>query len=256
MSRYILFFLVALFLLACEESASPVIKDPQPALPLTAQDVIARSVAYHGGDAYDTAEVSFIFRDRKYTGGWNHGAYEFTRSFTRNEQDVQDILTADSFQRLIDGKVTAVPDTMVPKYSASVNSVWYFAYLPFRLMDPAVQARLLGEHNIDGTSYYKVEVTFSQEGGGEDFEDVFVYWFDQEDYSLDYLAYSYAEDHGIGLRFREAFHLQEVAGIRFQDYVNYKADPTTWNVADLDSAFTVGALDTLSLIELEEIKAL
>lgn len=249
-----MFVLSAMLLIACSDP-------PSPDLPVStkrirsAEEIIQQSVEYHGGIAYDTAEIQFSFRGKQYAGSWNHGMYRFSRSFSENRHHITDLLTNETFTRLINGQVTAVPDSMERKYSASVNSVWYFAYLPFRLLDPAVQARTLGQSNMHGASYHKVEVTFSEKGGGEDFEDVYVYWFDQSDYSLDYLAYSFAEDDGIGLRFRKACDSQRVSGILFQDYVNYRADPTEWEVADLDSAYRIGALDTLSVILMEDIRS-
>lgn len=224
--------------------------------PITAvspAEIISQSVLFHGGVAYDTANISFEFRDRTYQGNWNRGAYSFEREFQSNGQMVNDLLTNESFERRIDGQIVVVPDTMVPKYSASVNSVWYFALLPYRLLDPAVQADDLGEATIEEKTYHKVKVTFAAEGGGEDFEDVFVYWFDQEDYSLDYLAYSYLEEDGLGIRFRKAINPRRVGSILFQDYINYKADPALFDVQQLDSAFSAGKLDTLSMIELENV---
>jgi hypothetical protein len=96
-------------------------------------------------------------------------------------------------------------------------------------------------------------VTFRQESGGEDFEDVFVYWFATDDYSMDFLAYSYHTDGG-GMRFRKAKNKRTVNGLVFQDYDNYKADPDTYNVEELDKAFENAKLELLSKIELENIE--
>lgn len=92
---------------------------------------------------------------------------------------------------------------MALKYYNSVNSVHYFAYLPQGLNDKAVQKELLGEVVLKGEPYYKVRVTFAQEGGGNDYEDVFIYWFHKQKFTMDYLAYEFHVDGG-GMRFREA----------------------------------------------------
>lgn len=250
MFRIIVLFVSILLVVGCGPSSdSSEIRHPD-----TAGEYIAASVAFHGDSAYDTARINFIFRDKHYEGTWNRGAYLFNRSFEQDSQLVQDLLSNESFERMINGEAVAVPDTMATKYSSSVNSVWYFALLPFRLLDPAVQLRELPASIIREKSYHTIEVTFAAEGGGEDFEDVFVYWVDKKDFSLDYLAYSYAEDHGLGLRFREALNPRRVGGILFQDYVNYKADPALYEVHELDVAFNEGKLDTLSMIELEELR--
>lgn len=250
MVQFIILLSSLFFITSCASST-----DSSQSLPVSSpSEWIAASVDFHGGTAYDTARIRFVFRDREYEGTWNRGAYLFSRRFEQDSQLVEDLLSNESFERMINGQSIEVPDTMAAKYSSSVNSVWYFAMLPYRLLDPAVQTKGLGESTLREKTYQKIEVTFASEGGGEDFEDVFVYWFDKEDYSLDYLAYSYAEDHGLGLRFREAINPRRVGGILWQDYVNYKADPTLYEVHQLDAAFNEGKLDTLSLIELEEVK--
>lgn len=250
MIRFSIRLLTILFVTSCSSTSDS--SKIQP--PTTPGGYIEASVGFHGGEAYDTARIHFVFRDRVYEGTWNSGAYLFSRAFEQDSQQVKDVLSNESFERIINGKVVDVADSMATKYSSSVNSVWYFALLPFRLLDPAVQLQDLGESSIRGKAYHKVEVTFAAEGGGEDFEDVFVYWFDKEDYSMDYLAYSYAEDDGLGIRFREAINPRRVGGILWQDYVNYKADPALYEVHELDEAFDQGKLDTLSMIELEEVK--
>lgn len=250
MIRFIILFGSILLIASCA-SPSESTETQQISTP---EAYIDASVKFHGGAAYDTARIKFVFRDKEYEGTWNRGAYLFNRRFEQDSQLVEDMLSNESFERMINGQVVNVPDTMAAKYSSSVNSVWYFALLPFRLLDPAVQLQDLGESSIRGKVYHKVEVTFAAEGGGEDFEDVFVYWFDKEDYSLDYLAYSYAEDHGLGLRFREAINPRRVGEILWQDYVNYKADPGLLKVHELDAAFNAGKLDTLSMIVLENVE--
>ncbi|MEL7342249.1 MAG: hypothetical protein AAGM67_17335, partial [Bacteroidota bacterium] len=87
MSRNILFFAIAFIFISCEEG-EPTNTLPQQSSELSAEEIIANSVAFHGGGSYDTAEVAFSFRDRTYTGGWNQGAYQFSRNFTQNGEQV------------------------------------------------------------------------------------------------------------------------------------------------------------------------
>ena len=112
----------------------------------------------------------------------------------------------------------------------AVNSVAYFALLPGLLRDPAVQMRSHGTETIRGEPYDRVEVTFAQEGGGRDYEDRYLYWFHADRHTMDYLAYSYvlgANETGpnaTGSRFREVIRVQDVGGVRMQDYRNFTAD--------------------------------
>lgn len=245
-----LLILVALFA-ACTRQADTT----QRQEPLTAQLIVDFAIDAHGGSAYSAAHVQYVFRDREYELFRRGGAYRYERRFEQEGSAVRDILSNESFIREIDGQPVAIADSFAFKYSNSVNSVHYFAQLPYGLNDPAVNKKYLGKIELKGKTYHKVEIKFQEEGGGKDFDDVFVYWIDAETFYVDYLAYSYETDGG-GLRFREAYNPRTVAGIRFQDYVNYKADVKAWTVQELDRAFEEGALVELSRIELEDIEAL
>lgn len=222
---------------------------------LTAQNIIDHSIEAHGGSAFETAHVQYVFRDREYELFRRGGAYRYERRFEQEGSPVRDVLSNEGFIREINGQPTALSDSFVSKYSNSVNSVHYFAQLPYGLNDAAVNKEYLGTVELKGKTYHKVEISFQEEGGGKDFDDIFVYWIDAETFYVDYLAYSYATDGG-GLRFREAYNPREITGIRFQDYVNYKADTKVWTVHDLDRAFEEGKLTELSRIELENVEAL
>jgi len=221
----------------------------------TAQSIVDSTISVHGGNLYDQSFVSFTFRDRKYTRSRNHGMYTFERIFTNPDdtsQMIRDVLTNEGFTREINGEQVAVHDTMASKYSNSINSVIYFAMLPYRLNDEAVIKKYLGRFTINGIPYHKINVTFRKEGGGKDYDDVFIYWIHPETYTMDYLAYSFHVDGG-GIRFREAINPRVVAGIRFQDYINYKM-PDIYPVSKADSFFVEGKLEKLSEILLEDLE--
>jgi hypothetical protein len=95
-------------------------------------------------------------------------------------------------------------------------------------------------------------VTFSEDGGGEDFDDVFIYWFNQETNLIDYLAYSYHTDGG-GVRFRKAIRQHNVGGIVLQDYENYQPADKNTPVEDMENLFKEGKLELLSEIVLENV---
>ena len=221
----------------------------------TAQAAVDQAIAFHGGAAFDSTSLQFIFRNRLYKRQRKGGRYQYERIFTNPDdstEQVHDVLTNDGFSREVNGQPSAVEDSMAFKYSNSINSVIYFALLPYRLNDPAVFKKYLGESTINGKTYHKVQVTFAEEGGGKDFEDVFHYWFDKETHQMAYLAYSYLTDGG-GIRFREAFNPRRVGGILFQDFVNYKMDKTL-PLESADSLFASGKMEKLSEIVLEEVK--
>ena len=124
---------------------------------------------------------------------------------------------------------------------------------PYGLNATPVNKYLLGEEEIKNKTYYKIRVTFNKEGGGEDFEDVFIYWVDKETFKVKYLAYSYNEDDGVGMRFREAYNERFIEGIRFVDYNNYKSSDGLMALIDLGKIFEKNKLNLLSKIELKNI---
>lgn len=233
------FFLITVFL-SCNSA------------PDDSQTIIDRAIALAGGENYDNTEVEFQFRDREYGYKREGGRFEYVRLFKDSSSVIRDVVSNDGFMREIDGVKVNVVDSMARKYLNSVNSVIYFAMLPYGLNDAAVNKAYLGTKTLDDKEYHKIRVTFNQEGGGDDFEDVFIYWIGTEDHNINYLAYEFHVDGG-GIRFRKAYNERYVGGIRFVDYVNYK--PAAGQpVEDTDDAYTRGELEELSKIELKDIK--
>ncbi|TYA78555.1 DUF6503 family protein [Seonamhaeicola marinus] len=219
---------------------------------LTAKAIIDRAMEVSGGNKVSNSTIDFNFRNIHYTAYRNNGIFELGRIFIKENDTIVDWLTNIGFQRTINRELIKVADSMVPRYSASVNSVHYFSVLPYGLNDAAVNKNYISEVKIKGETYHKIRITFNEDGGGEDFDDVFLYYVNKENFKVDYLAYSYAEDHGIGLRFREAYNERIVKGIRFVDYNNYKSEGEA-KLEDLETLFEANKLKLLSKIELKEV---
>ncbi|WP_026461359.1 DUF6503 family protein [Adhaeribacter aquaticus] len=216
------------------------------------QVIVDKAIAAHGGDKFLQLQVAFDFRDKHYESIRRDGVYTYTRSFSDTTGQVKDVLTNSSFTRTINGQVKDLPAERVKAFSASVNSVIYFALLPFGLNDPAVTKEYLGSATIKNVPYHKVKVTFKQEGGGTDFQDEFLYYINQKTYVLDYFAYTYQTDGG-GIRFRQAINPQQIGGILFQDYINFEpvGKIDFW---EIEKEFESGKLKELSRIELKNIQ--
>jgi uncharacterized protein DUF6503 len=229
-----------------------IISCKQVETPLTAQAIIDEAIATSCNGNCDHATIDFTFRDRRYVSKRDGGNYQFERITTDSSGITHDILTNDGFQRYKNDTLIKVPDSMVTRYSNSINSVHYFAQLPYGLNAPAAKKELVGEAIIKGEPYFKIFVKFSKEGGGNDFEDEFVYWIHKENYTVDYLAYNYTTDEG-GIRFREAYNVRVVNGIRFVDYNNFKPKSLDVALTELDDLFEKGELNFLSKIETESV---
>jgi hypothetical protein len=203
----------------------------------TAQSIVDECIEVYGGKKYDDLDADFDFRNMHYTIKNKDGKYTYTRmQIDSSGHKIEDVVTNDSFERKIDGVKTSVPDSMGAKYTSSVNSVAYFFLLPKPLNDPAVSKELVGTSKIKGKEYDKIKVKFSEEGGGKDHQDVFMYWIEKKSKSMDYFAYSY-ETNGGGIRFREAFNQKTQNGIKYSDYRNYGFEDLKTKLEDLDVLF-------------------
>lgn len=216
--------------------------------------IIDQAIEFSGGESYDNSSITFEFRDKSYSSKKHDNYWEMSRSFSDSLGIYKDTHSSKGFQRTINDSITQVHDSMAFKYIESINSVFYFALLPYKLNDKAVISEYLGQEKIEGTSYFKIRIRFNEEGGGVDHEDEFIYWFDTKDYSLDFLAYSFQVNGG-GKRFRKAYNERVINGIRFADYENYKPeDDSKYTLEQLAHAFTTRKLKLLSTIELKKIK--
>ena len=213
-----------------------------------AQQVVDQAIAAHGCELLSDATVSFDFRGRTYAVSKNQNNYIYTRAWTDSTgYTVDSLLNSTELIRYTNGGLVAVSEEMKGKYANSVNSVLYFFQLPCLLNDPAVIKKYAGEISIEGQVYDQIEVRFMAQGGGEDFEDVYMYWFNKKTLRMDYLAYNYQVEGG-GTRFRKAINQRSIDGYLVQDYINYKAEDKFLPLTTLPGLLEEGKLKELSKI--------
>lgn len=219
-----------------------------------AEKIVDRAIEAHGGSAFSSSKIEFDFRNIHYSILKTPDRFEYIREFTDSTGNVIDLLNNDGFVRTVNGaKIDTLSEEWIGKYSRSVNSVAYFAFLPYGLNDPSVFKKSLGETEINGEKYDLIKVTFAEEGGGDDFDDEFLYWIGTEDSIVDFMAYSYHTDGG-GVRMREVSGVNEVGGIRFQNYLNLKPADESEPVEKMQKLYESGDLELLSEINLENIR--
>ena len=218
-----------------------------------AQRIIDQAIAAHGGEALAQVHISFDFRKKHYEVKLNQGKFVYESSGKDSIGFVHDVLTNQSFTRSVDGQPLKLSEEDQSRYGNSLNSVVYFVLLPYPLNDPAVNQAYLGETTLEGEPYHKIRVTFSQEGGGDDFDDEYIYWIHRERHTMDYLAYSFEVDGG-GTRFRKAYNPREIGGIRFDDYINYESTVDDFALKDYDRLFEEGKVRELSRIETKHVE--
>jgi hypothetical protein len=221
---------------------------------LTAQQIIDKTMHSSGADKVANATIKFTFRTKEYTAIRKQGVFELSKQyFTADSLKVKQVLSNTGYLRFINNKTVPVVDSLIAASANAINSVHYFSVLPFGLNSPAVQKKLLKSTQIKGKEYYKLEIRFSEQGGGEDFEDVFLYWIEKESFLIDYLAYSYHTNGG-GMRFRAVKNQNWTEGIRFVNYDNYKPVAPSIKFNTIDAAFRNKELKKVSEINLEGIE--
>ena len=242
--RYLSIFAILVLFASCQNEKEQ----------LSADEIINKTIATAGGDIYKNASIDFKFRDNQYKSVRNGGEFLLEREIidSLGVDTILDVVSNTGYKRFLNDSLITVPDSMVVKYTGSINSVHYFAHLPYGLNDKAVNKKLVGDAEINGMPYYQLKVTFSQNGGGTDHHDEFLYWIHKENFTIDYLAYKFHINEG-GLRFREAYNPRVIEGIRFVDYKNYTQDDFNTDLCQLDELFVEGKLKLLSKIETKDV---
>lgn len=215
-----------------------------------AHQIVNNAIAAHGGSAYDELNLAFDFRDRHYTASRKDGQFTYTREFTDTTGRIRDVLDNKGFTRFRNDKPVELSDEREGAFTRSVNSVIYFALLPYGLNDDPVNKVFVKETTIDGKPYDVIRVTFDAHEGGH--QDNYVYWFHRDQHTMDYFAYSYETDGG-GIRFRKAVNPRKEGGILWQDYINYRPEDESVPIDSLEAMFVTGKLRKLSEIRMENI---
>lgn len=243
-----LFFAITFIILACKTS-----KDVNSKInnDVEAERILTETINAHGGQLYDNAHYQFTFRENLYTFQNRGDNYKYTALKKKDGNTTYDILDNNGMQRILNDKDQNLSAADQTKYSGGINSVIYFATLPNKLQDPAVNTSYKGTMIIKNKNYEILEITFNQDGGGQDHDDTYLYWINKETHLIDYFAYNYAVGKG-GVRFRSAYNTRNVDGIVFQDYINFKAEVGT-PLLELPKLYESDQLKKLSVIATEHI---
>ncbi len=218
----------------------------------SADSIVRKSIDFYFPSGLENKKISFDFRNKSYAVERSQNKYIYTRSFDDSLGYIHDkLINSADFSRHINEQSVTVTDEWADKYTSSVNSVLYFFQIPYVLSDPAAFKKLLPDAEINGETYWSVKITFSEEHGGEDHDDEYIYWISQEDFSVDYLAYNYTVDGG-GVRFREAINQRRINNLLFQDYINYEVAIGT-PLESIPDLYEGGKLKELSKIINENI---
>ncbi len=260
--RALLYLGIAVALLTGCQASRPAGPAASTTSPLTTADstdrakaIIREAVRAAGLEDMDNQTVSFRFRDKHYRYRQQDGHYTYERWWTDTLTDdrIRDVLNNNGLTRYVNDQTVELTEKQQKAYGNSVNSVIYFAFMPWALLDPAVRPTYLGRDTIGGELLDLIHVGFATENGGDDSDDEFLYWFTPDGRQLKYLAYTHPG--GKSPRLREAYNERRANGITVRDYRNFATPGNTPLAVDrLATAYRRGELVLLSLIDLEEVR--
>ncbi len=216
-----------------------------------ANKIVDQSIAFYGMDQLIDKSIDFDFREFHYTIQLKESDYFYQRTFSNDSLGkVKDQLSNHGFVREVNGLVVPQTEKDSLKFANSVNSVAYFVLLPLKLNDPAVEKNYLRSITVNGKSYDQIKVKFKKEQGGDHFNDVFYFWFDQLDHSMDFFAYSEG-----GIRFRSVRTINRDGDFKIQDYDNLSSKPgEKLPLEDYGKLFEEDRLIKLSEIAIENLR--
>jgi hypothetical protein len=219
-----------------------------------AEGIIQEAVKKHGGASYQEAAVNFQFRDRQYRTVIDEGRYRYMRQYEDSSgAQIMEVLTNDSVYRKVNGKRVKLDDETRQGIKGSLNAINYFFLLPYHLTDQQVAPTYIDSVQVEGEPYHKIRVTFDQAEQSNAHEDIYLYWFHTDHYTMDYLAYQFFVNGG-GMRFRVANNVREKGGIRFQDYLNLAPKFDGADFRKIDSLYEEGDLKKVSEINKDSIQ--
>ncbi|NAS30785.1 hypothetical protein GTQ40_07370 [Flavobacteriaceae bacterium R38] len=211
-----------------------------------AEAILQKAIRAHGGTRYNAAAYQFVFRGDTYTFKSKEGSYLYAVKKQEKGKEIYDVIENGVFKRTINNEEKALSKGAVTRHYEALNSVVYFATLPHKLNDASVNKTYKGSTTIKGKTYDALEISFSGDHG-----DIFHFWIDQKTGIIDYFAYKFTAGGG-GTRFRSAYNPRTIDGIRFQDYINYKAASKV-AFSELPALYEAGKLKKLSNIDTEQI---
>ena len=218
----------------------------------TVKEIINKSIEVSGFNANEI-DITFDFRAYHYEFFRKDFYFTYARTTIKDDKKIRDEMSSSKgLERFVNSVPELLTDSLSMVYSNSLNSVMYFFQLPKPLLDGAVHSELLGEIKIEEATYWTIKVYFSEEGGGEDHQDEYRYWINQDTYEIDYLAYNYNSEGG-GIRFRKAINKKRIKGVLFQDYQNFRPSNKFESLDNLPQIYEKGLLLQISLIENKNI---
>ncbi|MGF1510766.1 MAG: DUF6503 family protein [Myxococcota bacterium] len=211
--------------------------------------LLEKTIQAHGARRLANSTYAFEFRGDRIRMHRRDGVFCYERIETEADGETVTRLDNDGLVRWKDGVQRPAPDAA----GRSLNSIVYFASLPYPLLDPAVHVEKRADQRIRGRAFHVLDVSFRRQGGGDDHEDTFRYWLDAESSLITFMAYRFSRDGG-GVRFREATDYVTVGRVRFIQWKNFGVQDSTPPFDQVLKRWREGTLPLISVVELEHLR--
>ena len=223
----------------------------------TAQEVVDRAIAFHGGELYESTETALTLTSR--SGGFrvisrmDGDRFDHTVvGTTRDGAERKIRSTNETVELWLDGVPQEVAPEEEQRWRDVVNARVYFPFLPYRLNDPGVHKRDLGFDTWEGRRLRRIGVTF-ESGSSTAANDEYLYWFDPETGRLEQFAYVFRGGDG-GLRLRRGFNYRRVGGILFMDSENWGVNGQGFEVEEITPELLEEKLEKISTVTVTDIE--
>ena len=217
-------------------------------------EIVARSIAYHGGALYGSSRMSMTITSL--SGSFQIDAMRDGSSFEyvvtnpargdRPERRVR--LTNDGVTEWIGGEESELDAEGERRATAFVNARVFFPLLPYTLNGGDIHFEDRGLDRWAGRDLHRVKVSFTP-GTSNDADDAYTFWFDPETGRVEQFGYDFDN----GLRFRRATSFERVNGVLFSDQDNYAVDGGKVPVDTLTPDYVAGTMRLLSQVRISGV---
>ena len=217
-------------------------------------EIVARSIAYHGGALYGSSRMSMTITSL--SGSFQIDAMRDGSSFEyvvtnpargdRPERRVR--LTNDGVTEWIGGEESELDAEGERRATAFVNARVFFPLLPYTLNGGDIHFEDRGLDRWAGRDLHRVKVSFTP-GTSNDADDAYTFWFDPETGRVEQFGYDFDN----GLRFRRATSFERVNGVLFSDQDNYAVDGGKVPVDTLTPDYVAGTMRLLSRVRISDV---
>ena len=223
---------------------------PDPDLP----EIVARSIAYHGGSLYEGSRMTMTITSL--SGSFDieatrqGGDFEFVVTDPpRGDQPARRVrLTNAGVTEWRGGEEAALDAEGERRATAFVNARVFFPLLPYTLKGGDIHFEDLGLDRWNGRDLHRMKVWFTP-GTSNDADDAYTFWFDPETGRVEQFGYDFDN----GLRFRRATAFERVGGVLFSDQDNYAVDGGKVPVDTLTPDYVAGSMRLLSHVAISAV---